>query len=329
MRGLIPELQSTYPLASSLPAVYLEDHASTTATGDAGAAPWLQLPIGSYTATIGEGDLPKDAVASDPRGDVIGTWMLHVTREPTDTSETLALTLIREGETMAMGTLTCSADVVSVTTANCGADAGRYKWRFDGNSLALSALEDACTSRQVLLTTRPWLRRNFATRFVSAFDEELAPVLCALDNLEAYVDPRLAPADFVDWISGWVGLSPTQKWPLRRRRDRIARAVQVALSLGTVEGIRDVVSIFTGVEPINVEITDNGGIASSATPGGQIPGTSVPEITVRLKVADPSQLDAELLERVVVAAKPAHVLHKVEVVTDTSARASGQPEEAR
>ena len=46
-----------------------------------------------------------------------------------------------------------------------------------------------------------------AQRFLSAFDDALAPILCTLDNIDAYFDPRLAPEDFLDWLGGWVGLS--------------------------------------------------------------------------------------------------------------------------
>ncbi|MGH9198184.1 MAG: phage tail protein, partial [Acidimicrobiia bacterium] len=48
---------------------------------------------------------------------------------------------------------------------------------------------------------------DFALRFVSAFDRVLAPVISTLDNVSAYLDPKIAPPDFVEWLAGWVGLA--------------------------------------------------------------------------------------------------------------------------
>src|SRR4029453_7641000 len=48
---------------------------------------------------------------------------------------------------------------------------------------------------------------EFAQRFVGALDEVLAPVFAVLDCLDAYLDPWLAPPDFVDWLADWVALT--------------------------------------------------------------------------------------------------------------------------
>jgi len=65
----------------------------------------------------------------------------------------------------------------------------------------------------------------FTVRFVSGFDDVLAPILSTLDCLPAYFDPSLAPEDFLGWLAGWVGLSLDENWPLERRRDLVARNV--------------------------------------------------------------------------------------------------------
>ena len=314
MRGLVDGLQSPHPLERSLPAVFMEERPFAAETANGSEAVPMDVPPGTYTAAIEEADL--GAAASEARVGLAGSWMLRVVAVPADSTQPHALSVLRDGETVTAGTLAFSDDVASVRTGDCGPSEGRYRWRFDGSSLRLDPIEDACAQRQALLAARPWLHRSFATRFVSAFDDALAPVFSVLDNLDAYVDPRLAPADFVDWLSGWVGLSPSQKWPLRRRRDRIARAVQLALTLGTVEGITEVVSIFTGVEPAKVTISESGGVASSPTSGGELPGSPEPHLSVRVKVSDPSAFDIELLRRVVAAAKPAHMPHEVEVVKE-------------
>src|SRR2546423_13197451 len=59
---------------------------------------------------------------------------------------------------------------------------------------------------------------DFTQRFVSAFDAALAPVLATLDNLPAYLDPWLAPEDFLEWLASWFGMALDESWSLERRR---------------------------------------------------------------------------------------------------------------
>ena len=60
-------------------------------------------------------------------------------------------------------------------------------------------------------------------RFVSTFDTALAPVIATLDGLPGYVDPWLAPTDFLDWLAGWVGVEVDEEWTVPQRR-QIGRA---------------------------------------------------------------------------------------------------------
>jgi hypothetical protein len=49
-------------------------------------------------------------------------------------------------------------------------------------------------------------------------------------------------------------------------------------------------------------------------PGGELPGSPDPLVVVRVTVADPKAIDAQRLDALVSAAKPAHVLHRIEIV---------------
>lgn len=163
--------------------------------------------------------------------------------------------------------------------------------------------------------TLPGLYHNddFAQRFVSAFDEQLAPVFACLDNLDAYLDPWLAPEDFVDWLAGWVGLVLDENWSLDRRRAVVARAVELYARRGTVSGLKDQIALFTGTTP---EIVESGGVAWSTTPGSELPGSSDPQFTVRVRAEDASSIDVRRLEGIVAAAKPAHLVSKVELISE-------------
>ena len=62
----------------------------------------------------------------------------------------------------------------------------------------------------------------FTQEFTGGLDDVLAPVFTTLDCLDTYVDPWLAPEDFLEWLAGWVGVVIDEGWPLDRSRAFIA-----------------------------------------------------------------------------------------------------------
>jgi len=150
----------------------------------------------------------------------------------------------------------------------------------------------------------------FARNLVSAFDPLLAPILSALDNFHAYLDPTLAPPDFLAWLAGWLGIILDETWSLERCRTLVVHAEDLYRRRGTATGLRDQLEIFSGGL---VELSENGGVVWSPVPGGPLPGTPELGIRIRVLVDDPAGVDLERLERLVIAAKPAHVPHQIEV----------------
>ena len=43
---------------------------------------------------------------------------------------------------------------------------------------------------------------DFCQRLTTVFDDALSPVVTTLDCFDAFLDPALAPADFVEWLAG-------------------------------------------------------------------------------------------------------------------------------
>jgi hypothetical protein len=102
-------------------------------------------------------------------------------------------------------------------------------------------------------------------------------------------------------------------------------------SRGTVEGLRGLLELASGAR---VEIADGGGVSWSAAPGGALPGRAGAELRVRVVTgpgvgpgASPSAgpnagpsaspgapVDVKALDALISAAKPAHVVHTLEVV---------------
>jgi phage tail-like protein len=152
---------------------------------------------------------------------------------------------------------------------------------------------------------------DMAQRLLDALDSVIAPIYSTLDNFDAYLDPWLTPEDFLAWLAGWVGIALDESWDEERRRQIVARAVELYRMRGTAIGLAGQVEIQTGG---TVEIIENGATGWSVDPGGEIPGSPEPLVVVRVTVPDPKGIDAGRLDALVAAAKPAHVLHRIELV---------------
>jgi phage tail-like protein len=152
---------------------------------------------------------------------------------------------------------------------------------------------------------------GFSLRLCAALDDVLVPALVDLDCLESYFDPALTPPDFLDWLAGWVGLSLDQNWSDSQRRALVAKAGELYRWQGTLRGLVEHLRLYAGVEPV---VDDSGGSSWSAVPGGVVPGRAEPEIHVRVVVEADSAITERQLEAIVVACKPAHVRHRIEIV---------------
>lgn len=152
---------------------------------------------------------------------------------------------------------------------------------------------------------------DFAQRMLEALDEVVAPIFNTLDNFDSYLDPALAPADFLGWLAGWVGVALDDAWDEARCRTIVSRAVDLYQLRGTAAGLAGQVAVQTGG---SVEIAESGATGWSVDPGGELPGSAEPLVVVRVTVPNPASIDTAKLDALVASAKPAHVMHRIELV---------------
>ncbi len=146
--------------------------------------------------------------------------------------------------------------------------------------------------------------------FASALDEVIAPVWLVLDCYDAYIDPMLAPLDFLGLLSSWVGFPIDRNWSDEQTRRLIATAVELYRWRGTSRGLSELVRAYTGVEP---EVIDSGGSTWSLEPGAAAPGSAEPSVRVIVSLPADVPSDLERLTRLIAANVPAHVAVTVEV----------------
>jgi phage tail-like protein len=172
-------------------------------------------------------------------------------------------------------------------------------------------------SPRPLSDTLPSVYRDdfLAEQLCAAFDDVLAPIFATLDCLPAYLDPQTAPADMLNWLAGWIGLSVNVHEEPARKRELITAGAALLPWRGTVRSVREaVVAAFN----LPTEVVESGAATWSTEPDSEPGGQQVPTLIVRVIVNAADDVDLRVLDALVNSVKPAHMPHRVEVNTGTA-----------
>ncbi|MFW6720206.1 phage tail protein [Streptomyces sp. MAR4 CNY-716] len=153
---------------------------------------------------------------------------------------------------------------------------------------------------------------DFAQRFTAGLDTVLAPVFATLDNLPAYLDPWVTPADFLAWLASWVGAADDPQWPVALRRRAVHRAVELHRWRGTRRGLTEALHLALGV---HADVADGGGSRWSATAGTELPPEPPAEVLVRVWPGREARVDPARVHEIVRAMCPVHTVCRVEVLS--------------
>jgi Phage tail protein (Tail_P2_I) len=140
----------------------------------------------------------------------------------------------------------------------------------------------------------------------AALDELLSPMVTAVDCFGAYLDPWLAPGDFLGWLGSLVGVRGqpgSDGWPAgggdarapgprdaagepreRQQRALIAGAVRAYRARGTAGGLRAVVAAATCVPAAQIGVAESGAVVWSDTPGAAAAPPFDPVVTITVAV---------------------------------------------
>jgi phage tail-like protein len=133
---------------------------------------------------------------------------------------------------------------------------------------------------------------DFAAAFVAGLDDVLAPIVMTIDGLANYVDPDIAPADFLAWLAAWFGVDVDPGWSEERTRATIKRFARLQLMRGTARGLGELVAALTG-EP--AEIDDGGGVWTTYDPGTAMQGTA--SRVVRISGPEPTESHRRVVQQ--------------------------------
>jgi phage tail-like protein len=89
---------------------------------------------------------------------------------------------------------------------------------------------------------------GFLARFLTLFESLFDELETEIRELAGLFGPRSAPSEFLSWLSGWLALEVAEKWDEGRKREAIAKAFELYAKRGTVEGLRESLRFFAGIE---------------------------------------------------------------------------------
>jgi phage tail-like protein len=93
-------------------------------------------------------------------------------------------------------------------------------------------------------TPDPELLERFLALFASGFED----VEAEIRGLGRHLDVAGAPASWLPWLAGWVGLELEETWTAPRQREAIAGAFAAAARRGTVAGLEAALRFWAGVD---------------------------------------------------------------------------------
>jgi phage tail-like protein len=139
-------------------------------------------------------------------------------------------------------------------------------------------------------------QQDFMSRFLGIFESILIPIEWNVDNFDLFLNPALAPADFLPWLANWFGVLLQPNWSEAQRRAFLSQAGFLFARRGTSAALQQLLAIFTGVTP---EIDDT--------------SQDLPPFTfrVRLPMVEPEG-DAGQIAVLIEAHKPAHTNYILE-----------------
>lgn len=149
-----------------------------------------------------------------------------------------------------------------------------------------------------------------------------------LEGVQRYFEPgaglgdlQRVPEGFLPWLASWVSLTLREDWDDSRKRDFIARAVQLYRSRGTRAGVASFVQVYTGL-PVEINEANEAfqiGVHSQVGVDTILLGGLPFFFRVKLRLPNPDPVlfkrQTDIATSIIELQKPAHTTFSLEVET--------------
>ena len=149
-----------------------------------------------------------------------------------------------------------------------------------------------------------------------------------LEGVQRYFEPGASlpdsdrvPSDFLPWLAGWVSLTLREDWDDSRKRDFVARAVQLYRTRGTRSGVASFVEVYTGL-PVAIDEANEAfqiGVHSTIGVDTVLLGGQPFFFRVKLRLPNPDPVlfkrQTDIATSIIELQKPAHTSFSLEVET--------------
>lgn len=95
--------------------------------------------------------------------------------------------------------------------------------------------------------------REFLEGYLGMFQSIYMDMESKINKISSYFDPDIVEKEFLDWLSSWVNIENSYIWEESKLRYLIKNSMKFYGKIGTVQGISDILELFTGEKPYIVE----------------------------------------------------------------------------
>lgn len=198
------------------------------------------------------------AIANLPAPDAHLQFFVHTADEQTDAP---AAPVLDPGGANPFTDARWQSKAPDVTDVYVGGKPSRYLWVgvwLSSDGLATPSIEqmrvefdhDTYVKYLPAIYRAPGVCHDFLLRFLSLFESFASESEARIATLPALFDAHSAPAGYLPWLAGWMGLTLQEGWGEASVRRAIIEAFERDARRGTVEGLRCALKEYAGVDAI-------------------------------------------------------------------------------
>lgn len=137
---------------------------------------------------------------------------------------------------------------------------------------------------------------DFLGRYLLVFESIMSPLTWMVDNFDLYLSYEVTSSEWLRWIASWFDVMIVPDLPIERQRAIVEQLGWLFSRRGTRAGLERLLTLYYGVKP---EIVEQGEC----------------HFIVRMPLSDSSvKIAPDVLDRLIMAHKPAHASYQLEII---------------